>query len=62
MYHIIPIDDLRPHIENKECLCNPEIRENLLIHNSFDGREYDEEIYRKNTETINELIQETKYG
>ena len=44
--HVYPINDLYPHeIENNNCVCEPNIEENglLVIHNSFDGREYAEE-------------------
>jgi hypothetical protein len=46
--HILPINDMRPHIESRYCLCNPKIEENgfLIIHNAYDGRDrreqYDE--------------------
>lgn len=48
--HVLPINDLRPHVESKYCLCKPIIEENglLIIHNAFDGRdrveEYDEKL------------------
>ena len=42
IYHITPVDDLRPHIESMKCLCNPIRKDNLIVHNAFDGREFDE--------------------
>lgn len=45
IYHVIPLNDLREHLETiiPPCPCNPRIeRENdsvICIHNSFDGRE-----------------------
>ena len=47
--NIIPINDLKEHIEDSTCECNPkaEILENgdiLIIHNSYDGREIVENI------------------
>ena len=42
--HVLPIDDLKPHEENSTCECEPavEIVEGgmLVIHNSWDGREW----------------------
>lgn len=40
---IIPINDLRPHVEGFDCWCHPEEDDGLLIHNSMDGREDFEE-------------------
>lgn len=37
--HVIPINDLKEHIESSDCWCGPEIRDNLIIHNALDGRE-----------------------
>jgi len=44
--HIIPEDDIYPHIENASCPCVPRLDwDNWTItHNSFDGREVFEEI------------------
>lgn len=48
IYHVIPENDSRPHIEKSTCECVPEMREMketgdmLIIHNSFDGREISE--------------------
>jgi hypothetical protein len=44
-YHIIPVDDLMGHHESDTCPCNPvrdKENEEILIHNSFDGREFSE--------------------
>lgn len=46
--HVYPLNDLLPHVtEGTECPCDPKIEvigANLLIvHNSFDGREFREE-------------------
>ncbi len=45
IWHILPINDIKEHDENSMCPCHPrvEILNNgnvLIIHNSFDGREY----------------------
>lgn len=39
--NVMPINDLKEHIESKKCWCNPTIQENghLIIHNSLDRRE-----------------------
>ncbi len=41
-YHILPLDDTKPHIESEVCKCAPSVREKgrLIVHNSFDGREF----------------------
>ena len=39
-YHIIPLNDLRPHEPEMTCWCRPEINEdNVAVHHSMDGRE-----------------------
>ncbi len=42
-YHILPINDLKEHEEKSTCECNPRVEfingNQLIIHNSFDGRE-----------------------
>ena len=48
-YHIIPLNDLKPHIESGTyCPCAPYIKREppneLVIHNAFDGREFYEQI------------------
>lgn len=43
MINIYPLDDLKEHIFDSTCECNPRIEleegEMILVHNSFDGRE-----------------------
>ena len=44
VWHILPVDDTKEHIEESTCECLPqvEILENgdmLIIHNAYDGRE-----------------------
>lgn len=47
-FHVLPVNDIREHQENGViCECKPEIRiedeENwLIIHNAWDGREWEE--------------------
>ena len=45
--HILPIDDLMPHIQSKHCMCKPSIEkinntESIVIHNAYDGRDRQE--------------------
>ena len=41
--HIYPVNDKLPHyIKGLKCICHPKIKEGLIVHNSFDGREYKE--------------------
>ena len=49
MIHILPVNDLKEHEELTTCECNPRIEilddgEIMVIHNSYDGREYIEEL------------------
>jgi len=42
--NVLPVDDIEPHIENEQCPCMPSVERHedgrIIIHNSFDGREY----------------------
>ena len=46
MIHIIPIGDLKEHTEQSTCECMPSAEvvngETIIIHYSYDGREYSE--------------------
>ena len=49
MIHILPVNDLKEHEELTTCECKPRIEilddgEIMVIHNSYDGREYIEEL------------------
>lgn len=39
--HVYPVNDLRPHDTDNgaECWCKPTIEDDVVIHNSLDGRE-----------------------
>lgn len=41
--HVLPVNDLREHIESEECWCRPRIEDEpngqVIVHNSMDGRE-----------------------
>lgn len=40
-FHVLPINDLKPHRDRRGCWCNPEEREpGLWVHNSMDRREH----------------------
>lgn len=46
--HVYPLDDLIPHnTESRDCSCSPRIEESkkgtVVVHNSFDGRELQEQ-------------------
>lgn len=49
MYHVLPINDIKPHTEDSTCECIPEIivveesGEMICVHNAFDMREIGEE-------------------
>ena len=44
MFNVLPTNDLKEHTENSTCECKPKIiyenGEMIIIHNSFDGREF----------------------
>ena len=48
MYNILPINDLKEHSENSTCECKPKViyenGEMIIVHNSYDGREYKERL------------------
>ena len=49
IWNILPMNDLKEHIEESTCECGPsvEILENgdmMIIHNSYDGREILEQL------------------
>ena len=51
--HIIPIKDIQEHEESTTCNCYPSVEfengEMIIIHNSYDGRELNENNnYEKN--------------
>lgn len=40
VYHIMPMDDLKPHINSRNCWCKPyEDDPDIFVHNAKDGRE-----------------------
>ena len=58
MVHVVPTADIREHNETGPCWCNPEIRDGVVIHNSADGRENDEEeIDQKCVELVKKIAQ-----
>jgi len=48
MFNILPTNDIKIHTENSTCECNPKIifenEEMIIIHNSYDGREFRERL------------------
>ncbi len=48
MYNILPVNDIGSHTEDSTCKCNPKVifenGEMIVVHNSFDGREYREQL------------------
>lgn len=37
-----PLNDVQKHEAWINCPCEPEVKEDVLVHNAFDGREYSE--------------------
>ena len=49
MINILPVNDIEEHTENSTCKCKPLVEilsdgELMVIHNSFDGREIQEQL------------------
>jgi hypothetical protein len=42
IYHVIPINDLKDHLDNARCWCHPEVKDEgtLIVHYSLDAREF----------------------
>ena len=57
MWNILPNNDLKPHKRNSSCRCKPRVifenGEMIVIHNSYDGREFREELIEKIKEQFN---------
>lgn len=37
---VAPIDDLKPHNIGENCWCKPFFRDDVIVHNAMDQREY----------------------
>lgn len=51
VYHVYPIHDMDIHdLEGYHCKCGPSVLEDgrIVVHNSFDGREFQEGSDRRN--------------
>ena len=48
MVHVLPVNDIKIHIEDTTCPCDPMVEyegnEILVIHNAWDGRELLEQV------------------
>jgi len=46
--HVLPVNDLRDHVESETCWCNPQTDElGVVVHNALDQRELYERGERK---------------
>ena len=45
-YNVVPINDLREHIQNNQCWCNPDYDDGVYVHHSADNRELTEGLIR----------------
>jgi hypothetical protein len=49
MINVLPVNDLKEHVEATHCWCNPRVEiendEMIVIHNSLDKREIVEQAY-----------------
>ena len=41
--HVVPVDDLREHVLDTTCWCNPTEDDEVIVHHSMDRREEYEE-------------------
>lgn len=40
-FHVLPINDLKPHRDHRDCWCDPvEKEDGVWVHNSMDRREH----------------------
>lgn len=39
MFHVLPVNDLKEHIESRDCWCKPREDDGVIVHNSMDRRE-----------------------
>ena len=57
MINILPVNDLKEHIESSICECNPRVEfengEMIIIHNSYDGREWMEDLSKEQLALLN---------
>jgi len=52
MINILPVNDIKHHVENSTCECKPKIEiledgEIMVVHNAWDNREMNEELIEK---------------
>ena len=57
-YHVLPIDDLKPHEESTTCECEPRCEwqpngDLIVVHSAWDGREAIEE-FNEIMQSLNE--------
>ena len=57
MINILPINDIKEHIESSICECKPRVEfengEMIIIHNSYDGREFMEDLSTEQVALLN---------
>ena len=41
--HVMPVDDLREHVDSRDCWCRPTYDDGVWVHHSMDLREEYEE-------------------
>jgi hypothetical protein len=39
MIHVLPVNDLREHVETVDCWCGPSVDDGVCVHNAMDERE-----------------------
>ena len=43
-FNVIPLNDIKEHVPNNQCWCNPDYDDGVYIHHSLDSRELTEEL------------------
>lgn len=56
--HVLPVNDLKEHTESDDCECQPRVEYvgeggKVVVHNSYDGREYWEQWQAAKLQSVN---------
>ena len=43
-FNVIPLNDIKEHVLNNQCWCNPDYDDGVYTHHSLDNRELTEEL------------------
>ena len=51
--HVYPVNDTKEHRFDEFCECEPEYKDGIWAHNSYDGREYIDKLTENNNINLN---------